>query len=214
MLNNNELLKMKSNKNNLNTFINPEELQLLDLSQNELKTIRYTPSVKPFSNFTSLNLENNNLSELDDIKFANFPKLSEIGISWNWLSCEYATELLHQWSNLQIVGNPCDQNAIDGENENNREESKLFIVLGISLGSIFVCATIATIFVKRRKLSKDEGNSEKQIDLSSNNYNAEPIYEEPIYYEIEPIEQKYDHLSFGALQLSAFKSHYHNATSS
>lgn len=137
------------------------------------------------------------------------------------MSCAYATEFVHRWSHLKVIGDPCDQGRFD-RNENR-------FVLNVNIILIFYISFITVIslfsigfYIRRRKLCNDQQNVEKK---STNQYNdckdldkinhfmaqpdyGMPISAEPIYWEIESISDTYDHLMFQEFQSSTIKSHY------
>lgn len=62
-----------------------------------------------FSSLEFLNVESNELSDLEVISVTHLSKLFEIGLSRNWISCEYATKFVQKWPNLKVIGDPCNQ---------------------------------------------------------------------------------------------------------
>lgn len=190
-----------------NAFHHPNHLKSIDLSQNHLKRVRFTSKYGAFLSLEFLNLEKNDLKSLEGISPKHFPKLATISLSENRLSCEYVTEFLKQWPNLKVIGEACNQQPVDLLTKilNN----KLYLTLGCCLGGVVLSAQI-TVFIVRRKSKK---LIENVIESSSNQRN-EPIYEEPIYAEIDSSTQKYDRLSFGSFQPSKLQGHYDNVNSS
>lgn len=113
------LKKLNLSRTNLSnfkftTFYHQRNLEVLDISYNNLYKIDFYLFLRNFQNLTSLNLEGNSLTEIDDIKRTHFPKLSLLGISKNNFTCEYLTKFLLQWPELKLIENPSNQTHIGG----------------------------------------------------------------------------------------------------
>lgn len=176
-----------------------DDLQSLDLSSNYLNSLNFT-EVKPFESLDYLNVENNDLSDLKVISVSNFPNLSKIGLKQNHLSCDYATKFLKEWPNLTAIDDQCDQKTEGGKING-------FMVVGIIFGSAI---TIVCIVVAINRKSSRSNNFEHQT-MPNFTYNKNnPIYEEPIYTEIDLSPRNYDRLEFEG-QPTTLKNHYDNA---
>lgn len=88
------------------TFYHQRNLHVLDISYNNLNSIDFYLFLRNFQYLESLNLEGNNLTDIDSITGAHFPKLSTLAISKNRFSCAYLVKFLLQWHDLKLVDNP------------------------------------------------------------------------------------------------------------
>lgn len=97
-----------------NSFYHQRKLEVLDISFNRLHKVDFTVFLRNFKELTELNLEGNNLTEVNTVTQAIFPKLRSLGISKNYFSCHYLAKFLVQWQHLQLINNPSNQTNIDG----------------------------------------------------------------------------------------------------
>lgn len=190
-------------------FVYPVNLETLDLSNNSLEHIKYTSNVGRFYSLRTLNLAGNNLTNLDVITALNFRNLSTIDISRNRIKRESFIQFKNQWSNSSGIVIPDAFEEIF-----NSFKYLIIAIIGSVLAIVcaIVCAIVSTIIcIRRTFLFENEKRSEEMPETSSN-HNNNPVYEEPIYAEIQSIEEKYDHLACADLQPSPLQSHYDNAT--
>lgn len=96
------------------TFYHQKKLFTLDLSFNQLKKLNFTLLFRNFKNLKTLNLENDDLTEVDTVTKLIFPNLASLAISKNHFSCDYLATFLFQWHNLHLMNNPSNQTNIDG----------------------------------------------------------------------------------------------------
>lgn len=193
---------------NFSVFENPLELRSLDLSENILMSINFSAFTGHFGNLEALNLRDNSLKHLDGASFEQFPKLATIDISKNKLTCEYARKFVQQWKNLTIVGDPCDQKEMP---DRKREIDFLILKMNIILICYFSSVGVSIAFFKRfQKINDKLSNNEDSAKENKTNDFNESIYEEHIYWEIEPQTNTdtYDHLAFRGLTPSTIKNHY------
>lgn len=76
---------------------NRAQLEVLDLSHNNLSKIEFSSSFGSFPKLKTLNLIGNKLTQIDFVTPTNFPKLTTLGISQNQFTCNYLKEFLGQW---------------------------------------------------------------------------------------------------------------------
>lgn len=95
-------------------FLNQSNLEVFDVSYNNLNKINFDLFQQKFQNLLSLNLERNNLAEIDDVTPSHFPKLTILGISKNNFSCEYLVKFLIQWPKLKLIDNPTNEINVNG----------------------------------------------------------------------------------------------------
>lgn len=88
-----------------NAFYHQEKLHTLDLSNNDLQYWKFNMSSSTFSNLETLNLEGNRLTEIDAVNPKQCPKLQTLGINNNQFSCQYLSNYLKQWKNIELTGN-------------------------------------------------------------------------------------------------------------
>lgn len=88
-----------------NAFYRQEKLQTLDLSNNDIQYWKFNMSSATFSNLETLNLEGNRLTEIDAVNPKQCPKLQRMGINNNQFSCQYLSNYLKQWKNIELTGN-------------------------------------------------------------------------------------------------------------
>lgn len=194
-------------------FENPDALQSLDLSENQLTAIDFTSKNGNFSNLDILLLNNNLLHHFDGASITLFPRLSLVAISRNQLTCKYAKDFIGQWDGLTVIGNPCDQNSLIFERVEIGAFGKTLNMIAFIGFVALTCVFVILFVIRRKNLLKNIDNSGKCVDIDANeNQKKEHIYEEPIYYEITTMAQPYDQLRFDAMEISAIKSHYHNAS--
>lgn len=82
---------------------NRAELQVLDISYNNLNRINFTPFAGRFENLRTLHLIGNKLDDIDFVTPMNFPKLTTLVISHNEFRYNYLNEFLRQWPNLNVM---------------------------------------------------------------------------------------------------------------
>lgn len=214
--------------NDLYQFINFEHsnLKTLDLSHNPQLQVFTTSTTINSTSLEILRLENCALSTLKGISNSTFPKLSQIAISKNEFSCDYATDFVQQWNNILIIGDPCDQLIYK-----DFVMPKRYVRFELLLFGVAVCSIVITIIVfstwsvivqrvEDNKLPQNLGqleispqSCEKCDTLTFPGKNGEE-QPEPIYHEIEVMPSnfyEYDHLRFNPLPTSCIQNHYHNA---
>lgn len=98
---------------------NLKQLDVLDLSHNNLTEIHFPSGVGSFPRLKTLNLIGNQLTEIDFVTLTNFPKLTSLGISQNHLTCKYLDEFLDRWGDVQLDLFEKDAN-VDGINCGNK----------------------------------------------------------------------------------------------
>lgn len=112
-----------------NTFYHQRRLQILDIGYNQLKRVNFTLFFRVFRHLKTLNLEGNDLFEVDSVTKAIFSKLTLLGISKNYFTCDYLSKFLSRWENLKLIDNPSsNQMHIDGidcfdDDDNNVNEA-------------------------------------------------------------------------------------------
>lgn len=214
--------------NSMDQFIKFQHsnLRVLDLSRNRfLRTFNTTGSSERLE---VLNLEGNYLKELIGISNATFPRLNAIDISMNEFSCMYATDFVNRWSNITLIGRPCNQrNQIINE-------KPLFSIQPLIIYSFVAafCSVIIVLFIRyfRRKIivqkkaiEKEKKSKEFPKEIHDTEFQEKSVDKpktistiEPIYYEIESLPfdvDTYDHLQFERLPKNIIQSHYHKTSS-
>lgn len=96
------------------TFYHQRNLEVLDISYNNLNKIDFYLFLRNFQHLKSLDLEGNNLTEIDSITRTHFPNLSILAISKNNFTCDYLVKFLLQWHDLVLVDNPSNQINMGG----------------------------------------------------------------------------------------------------
>lgn len=194
----------------------------IDLSKNQLKEFNLS-STTYFTSLSSIYLEDNDLNELENFSISTFPNLRSVGISRNWLSCEYATEFVQQWKAIEVTGDPCDQKKIEKDAENHLIKYVILTTVIILFGSMIAAVWIfrQNALSKTQQINQDTPEqimgeiSQQNIDQHSDS--SSHTYEEPIYSEIDPThlnEPAYNHLRFYPQPLSAILLHYDNLRTS
>ncbi|XP_055314016.1 insulin-like growth factor-binding protein complex acid labile subunit [Sitodiplosis mosellana] len=93
------------------TFINNPQLNMLDLSNNTLKSVLFY--IFALSKLGVLCLDGNDITEMEGFTKSNLPNLVQLDISNNQLSCEYFTafipEVKRDWPKLVLMGDPWKQ---------------------------------------------------------------------------------------------------------
>lgn len=89
------------------TLQNQDKLQTLDLSLNRLKEIDLS-IISP--KLRALNLQGNNLTKIDGLRRAHFPRLKSVRISRNQFDCDYLkSQMKRDWKEFTFADNPYDQ---------------------------------------------------------------------------------------------------------
>lgn len=103
-----ELYLSRTNLPNIlfGTFHHQINLKILDISYNDFGQFDFYLFLRNFQSLEILSLEGNDLTEIDSLSRAYFPKLSTLIISYNRLSCEYLAKFLRQWNGLRLINNP------------------------------------------------------------------------------------------------------------
>lgn len=95
-------------------FSNQSNLEVFDISYNNLNKINFDLFQQNFQHLLSLNLEGNNLVDIDGVTPSRFPKLVILGISKNNFSCDYLAKFLIQWPKLKLIDNPTRETNANG----------------------------------------------------------------------------------------------------
>lgn len=84
----------------LATFEHNDNLELLDLSNNQLKQLNVVNALK---DLIWLNVDGNELAELS-LTHEKFPRLQKISISHNQIPCEFLQQVHRTWPTLKLAG--------------------------------------------------------------------------------------------------------------
>lgn len=84
------------------TFCNHLKLHSLDISDNHLKNVTQIFGPMPFNDLETLNLEGNDLTSMDNITAAQFPKLVVLKFSMENFACEHFEGYLKQWKGRSL----------------------------------------------------------------------------------------------------------------
>lgn len=98
-------------KFNFETLTNHLELVIIDLSDNQLKSINIAAAP---TNLHTIYLNGNELVALEHLTHSNIPRLSYLSIYGNQFTCEYLktsilTKLKQEWPRLRIIGDSWKQ---------------------------------------------------------------------------------------------------------
>ncbi|XP_031616878.1 leucine-rich repeat transmembrane neuronal protein 2-like, partial [Contarinia nasturtii] len=96
------------------TFYHQRNLEVLDLSFNRLQKVNFTLLYRNFLCLETLRLEGNELTEINSVNRAIFPKLSALGISRNHFSCDYLATFLPPWQDkVKLIIYPTNKTNIE-----------------------------------------------------------------------------------------------------
>lgn len=205
-------------KFDFNAFKHPENVISIDLSGNQLNELNLSLKHN-FSRLKEIFLQENDLNELKNFSILTLPKLQRIGISRNWFSCDYATDFVQQWAEIDVIGNTCEQKT-NGKDIESHLILYVIIAVVISLFGI-ICAAV-WIF-RWNALSRTQHDNEQstqqtteyfppqnidQNNDSNSQHSSHTDYEEPVYCEIGEPQIVYNHLNFNLQPLSPNLLHY------
>lgn len=211
-------------KFNFNAFEHPEKMISIDLSYNRLNELNLNLTTN-FEDLKELYLQENDLDVLKNITNFTFPMMNRLGISRNWLNCNYATEFVHQWKDIQIIGDPCDQKT------NMKNESTIFYVIFVPTIVLFGAVVIGIWFnIRRKNSSKNQQNNDQTTPRAPEHlvqWHAERMQRPKeneqsdrsswtpyevchIYEEINPVPVEYDHLNHNPQPSTNILPHYDN----
>lgn len=89
------------------TLQNQDKLQTLDLSWNCLRAIDLS-IISP--KLRALNLQGNNLTRIENLRRAHFPRLKSVRISRNQFDCDYLkSQMKRDWKEFTFTDNPYEQ---------------------------------------------------------------------------------------------------------
>lgn len=137
------------------TFYNQQNLQVLDISYNNLKNVDFHLFLRNFQLLESLNLEGNSLTEIDSVTRSHFPKLAVLGISKNNFSCDYLVKFLLQWHDLKLIDNSPNRTHVGGVDCVHSITRKQYDTNNITFAKIF-----PEILIDQPKFDSSHLNSE------------------------------------------------------
>lgn len=203
-------------------------LKILKLCDNKLQDVNFNLLPKKL---LRLDLDGNFLHELLNFNRSNYPQLEYLGISNNWLSCNYLMMFKKLWNGLKFIGDPLKQKHHEDcrriDQSTVTVESIIIIVILtiiIVLGVVVVVIALIYLYYKRKRnrnwndealkrIRKKMQNSELYGNCVIPTFGNCDNNEEQMYEEISlSNDDGYDHLRYETdpMPLTDTNDHYHN----
>ncbi|XP_055308967.1 protein artichoke-like [Sitodiplosis mosellana] len=117
------------------------KLVYLDISCNNLTRLNFFTS-DVFSHLKKINLSENQLTQLDGLTEDSYPQLTELDITNNQMNCTYPSMFREQWEKIDIIGDPCQFENIETQNQTDTSLGNT------SIKNITESATITTFQIE------------------------------------------------------------------
>ncbi|XP_031634397.1 uncharacterized protein LOC116347806, partial [Contarinia nasturtii] len=144
------------------TFYHQMNLEVLDLSFNRLQKVNFTLLYRNFLSLETLRLEGNELTEINSVNRAIFPKLSALGISKNYFSCDYLATFLPPWHDkVKLIIYPTNKTNIEKVDCHHGQKSNTNIeVTTMSTTSKRLTSTMPGVITEKSNLTTIDLNEE------------------------------------------------------
>lgn len=184
-----------------------ENLLMLDISSNQLTELDLSIP-EPFHSLETFSVNGNQLTKLHGLIPINYPRLKYLDIGGNHFSCEYISNFKQNWTNLEIYGDPCNQ-------QNQTSNYYIYIVpMGML---VIIIISIVVIWIVRRRISKQNDAQVQMIrphTKENGAYEKEDRVSDHIYEEIpERPMSEYARLNYHPEPSTSIQTHYSNAAS-